>query len=104
MTTCGNNYISINGVRKCGHIDIVPVMDPDYDGEFLKYVALAGPGESIELELKTDGGNFYIQLPIYTGTVPPCFGPSCARAMMSAPKGPHPYYSDAEIESFLKKF
>ena len=104
MTNCGNNYVSINGVRKCGAIDFAPLMDPDYDGEFLGYVALAGPGESIELEFKTDGGEFLIFLPIYTGTELPCFGPSCARAMMSAPKGPHPYYSDAEIESFLKNF
>ena len=91
MTTCGNNYISINGMRKCGIIDFDPMMDPNYDEEFLDYVALAGPGESIEFEFKTDGGEFFIMLPIYTGTTPPCVGPECARAMIPAPKGPHPY-------------
>ena len=88
MTTCGNNYVSINGMRKCGIIDFGPMMDPNYDGEFGEYVALAGPGESIEFEFKTDGGDFYIIIPIYTGTTPPCFGPSCARDVMSAPKSP----------------
>ena len=70
----------------------------------MNYVALAGPGESIEFEFKTDGADFFIMIPIFTGTTPPCFGQECARAMISAPKGPHPYYSDAEIEGFLKNF
>jgi hypothetical protein len=100
MTTCGNNYVSINGIRKCGIIDPAIVMDPYYDGEFLTYVALAGPGESIEIEFKTDGAEFFMLLAIYTGTEPPA---DSSRSIMPAKKGSsppylHPYFSDAEIE------
>ena len=75
--------------------------NPENNGDFLKFVALADAGESIEFKLKSDGGDFMVDLIIYTGTEQPaCFGPTCARAL----KGPQPYYSDAEIESFLKNF
>jgi hypothetical protein len=89
MTTCGNNYVSINGIRKCGIIDPAIVMDPYYDGEFLTYVALAGPGESIEIEFKTDGGKFLMLLPIYTGTEPPA---DSSRSIMPVNKGSSQQY------------
>ena len=46
MTTCGNNYISINGVKKCGAQDM---SDP---GNFINIEFAAG--ESVESEIKTD--------------------------------------------------
>ena len=37
MTTCGNNYVSINGVKKCGAQDIMA----DY-AAFMNYEFAAG--------------------------------------------------------------
>ena len=65
--------------------------NPENNGDFLKFVALADAGESIEFKLKSDGGDFMVDLIIYTGTEQPaCFGPTCARALISASKGPQP--------------
>jgi len=44
MTNCGDNYLSVNGARKCG-----------YGGMEIP-VAVAGPGESVELRLKMQAG------------------------------------------------
>ena len=74
MTDCGDTYLSINGVRKCGMVDM---MSPDA-------MALMTPlefnaGESVEFTLKTvdnTNANFGpFGITIFTGTEAPA-GPS----------------------------
>jgi len=71
MTTCGNNYISINGVKKCGSQDMSnPANQANFIGvEF-------GAGESVEFELKTDNADATLTFQIFTGVELPAGGPS----------------------------
>ena len=62
MTTCGNNYISINGVKKCGTPDMM-----SYENFVIEFAA----GESVDFELKTDNADALISFQIYTGVEAP---------------------------------
>jgi hypothetical protein len=68
MTTCGNNYISINGVKKCGSQDL---SDPANMANFFNVEFAAG--ESVDIELKTDNTAAMLNFQIYTGLDPPNF-------------------------------
>ena len=70
MTTCGNNYISINGVKKCGAQDM---SDPANMANFMNIEFAAG--ESVEFELKTDNAVAMLTMQIFTGAQAPS-GPS----------------------------
>jgi hypothetical protein len=63
MSSCGNTYLSINGVKNCGY------------GHFETYVQIAAPGESVEFELKAPNGQDVHFGPngliIFTGTEMP---------------------------------
>jgi len=102
MTTCGNNYFSINGVRKCGMIDFNVLTDPEYDGDFLKFNELAGAGESVEFELKTDAGiQAFFMINIYTGTAPPQLDGPGSRSIMPSQEIANKYFPGFEIENFI---
>jgi len=67
MTNCGENYISINGARKCGYIDSDLLTDGwiDDNGIFTS-VEVGAAGESVELILKTDGSPFQFKFIVDT--------------------------------------
>jgi hypothetical protein len=68
MTTCGNNYVSINGVKKCGAQDL---SDPANEANFENVEFAAG--ESVDFELKTDNAQAMLIFSIYTGVEAPNF-------------------------------
>jgi hypothetical protein len=69
MTTCGNNYISINGVKKCGSQDL---SDPANMANFFNVEFAAG--ESVNIELKTDNTAAMLNFQIFTGAEAPAMG------------------------------
>jgi len=67
---CGDDYFSINGVKKCGVIDFINGNSEDFWN-----VELVEAGESVEFHLKNTNPEVYVMLAIYTGTEPLQIGP-----------------------------
>ena len=73
MTTdmdCGEDYLEINGAKKCGQQTIT--MENQYN--FMN-VELVEAGESVEFHLKNTNPEVLIMIIIYTGTEPQASGP-----------------------------
>ena len=73
MTTdmdCGEDYLEINGIKKCGDLTITAE-------NFVNFmnVELVEAGESVEFHLKNTNPEVYVLLAIYTGTEPLQIGP-----------------------------
>ena len=51
MSTCGNQYLAINGKEKCGGINME---DPDFSMTDFANVELGDAGEPVLLHLKND--------------------------------------------------
>jgi hypothetical protein len=66
MTTCGNSYLSINGVKKCGQIDIGEMGENYMNFMNVEFAA----GESVEFNFKLDNTDGWVILQIYTGPTP----------------------------------
>ena len=58
MTTCGNSYFSINGIKKCGAMN-----ETNLDNFVVEYAA----GESVEFNFKLDNAQGRLGLEIHTG-------------------------------------
>jgi hypothetical protein len=70
MTTdmdCDEDYLEINGVKKCGGISFTP--------EDFMNVELVEAGESVEFHLKNTSPLVSIMIFIYTGAEPNSVGP-----------------------------
>ena len=81
---CGDDYFSINGVKKCGVIDFINGNSEDFWN-----VELVEAGESVEFHLKNTNPQVLIMLFIYTGTEPGTFGPGSR------------FYSDNTYKNFV---
>ena len=64
MTSCGDNYLSINGKRLCGKYDL---FSDDFDLDNFNNVELGAAGEPVELHLSnTEPVEGKIRIEFYT--------------------------------------
>ena len=82
---CGEDYLEINGVKKCGII----VLSEETYHNFMN-AELVEAGESVEFHLKNTNPQVLIMLFIHTGTEPKPFGP-----------GSRSFYSENTYKNFM---